>query len=341
MIMADLSAEYADIILPDTMFITTVGILGVIGNIIVIILYCYKVKDENGDRYFIPWLAATDMLGSIFMTIYNALANYFSFNYPSQMGCKWLNFSLMVSGILSSNLLLIIAVQRYRKVCRPDSWEFTLQCRRLAVFFTVMISTIIMIPWLYLSGISSISTQFQGRLVSGEECKFIDINNAHRYHHLIFVYMGFIYTICLITLVVLMVLYALIALRLRQVFQLTMAEYEPLRGNRRQNYNAIPAGTNSGVQSRFNLMYGIIVIVYIVAFVPTAVLLFLTYNHVNFLNFPKHALVTWVIFSRFVVINHFVNPFIYLCFDVKFREALTQLFLCRKPTNSTELSVPS
>ena len=85
--MANLSAEYADIMLPDTIFITTVGILGVIGNIVVIILYCCKVTDENGDRYFIPWLAATDMLGSVLMTVYNAVDNYFFFHYPSETGC--------------------------------------------------------------------------------------------------------------------------------------------------------------------------------------------------------------------------------------------------------------
>jgi hypothetical protein len=339
--MANLSAEYADIVLPDTIFITTVGILGVIGNIIVINLYCFKVTDENGDRYFIPWLAATDMLGSVLMIIYNAVDNYFFFNYPSEMCCKWLNFILMVSGFLSSSLLLIIAVQRYRKVCRPDSREFTLRCRRLAVLFIVVISVIIMTPWLSLSGISSISTQFQGRNITGVECKFIDRDNVHRYHHLIYIYMGFIYTIILITLVILVVLYALIALRLRQVFQQTKAEYQPLRRDRGQSYNTIPVGTNSGVQIWFNLMYGVIVIVYIVSFVPTAVLLLLSYNHVHYLSFQKHALVTWVVFSRFVAINHFVNPFIYMCFDVKFREALRQSCLCRKLSNPTELCVPS
>jgi hypothetical protein len=197
-----------------------------------------------------------------------------------------------------------------------------------------------MIPWLSLSGISSISTQFQGRYVTGEECKFIDVDIVHRYHYLIFIYMGFIYTISFITLVTLVVLYALIALRLRQVFQLTKAEYEPLRRDRGKNYNTIPKGKTAGVQNWFNLMYSVIVIVYIVSFAPTAVLQFLTYNHVHYLNFPKHALVTWVVFSRFVVINHFVNPFIYVCFDVKFREALKKLCLCRKPSNPTEMSVP-
>ncbi|XP_055998807.1 thyrotropin-releasing hormone receptor-like [Ostrea edulis] len=339
--MANLSQEYAEIMLPDTVFITTVGILGVIGNVIVIILYCCKVTDENGDRYFIPCLAAADLLGSVSMTICNAVDNYFLFNYPSETCCKWLNYSLMFSGFLSSSLLLIIALQRYRKVCQTNSREFTLVCRRLAVLFTVIVSAIIMAPWLALSGTSSISIQFQERNVTGKVCKFIDKDNVHRYNRMIFIYMGFIYMIIIVILIILVVLYALIALRLRQIFRVTKTECKPLIEDHEQNYNSISADTNTGIKSWFNLMYGAIVIVYIVSFFPTAVLFFLTYKYVDYLSLPKHALVTWMIFSRFIIINHFVNPFIYVYFDVKFREALKQLCVCRNTSDSAEMSIPS
>lgn len=332
--MANLSQEYANIILPNTVFITTAGILGVVGNIIVILLYCCKVADKNGNRYFIPILAATDLLGSLSMTVYNVTDNYFFFNYPSETCCRLLHFSLMFTGFLSASFLLIIAVQRYKKVCHVRSSELTLFCRRISVCSTVVASAVITIPWLALSGTPTISIQFQERNVSGNICKYIDMHNVRRYHHLLFVYMGFICAIMMIILVVLVVLYALIALRLRKLFYVTETEREPLICGDSE-------GTHAGVHCGFNVMYAVIVLVYIVSFVPTIVLFVLDYSHVNYLNFPKNALITWTIFGRFSIINHFMNPLIYICFDVKFRRAFRQLCNCNKTFHSTEMSVPS
>lgn len=133
--MANLSVEYADMLLPGTVFISLAGVLGIFGNIIVIALYWCKIQDENGDRYFIPVLAVVDLLGSMSMTAYNVMDNYFFFNYPSETCCRWLTFSCMINGFLSPALLLIIAVQRHKKVCR--SGDFSLFWRRVSIAIAI------------------------------------------------------------------------------------------------------------------------------------------------------------------------------------------------------------
>lgn len=334
--MANLSEEYADLLLPGTVFISLAGGLGICGNIIVIVLYWCKIQDENGDRYFIPALAVVDLLGSLSMTAYNVMDNYFFFNYPSETCCRWLTFSVMLNGFLSPALLLIIAIQRYIKVCRSD--DFSLFCRRVSTGIAVIISVVIMVPTLIFSGTSTLKLTFQGRNVTGTLCKVVDKDNVHKYHHLIFLHLGSIYSFLLAILITLVVLYALIALKLKRVFKSTGTENEPLCQRNEPNNKTAP---NKGVQTWFNLMYALIVIAFILAFVPTAVTLMLAYTDVNYLDLPKPALVAWIIFGRFMIVNHFVNPIIYTCFDVKFRTALSQMCNCRTNRSREMMSVPS
>lgn len=337
--MANLSVEYADMLLPGTVFISLAGVLGIFGNIIVIALYWCKIQDENGDRYFIPVLAVVDLLGSMSMTAYNVMDNYFFFNYPSETCCRWLTFSVMINGFLSPALLLIIAVQRHKKVCR--SGDFSLFWRRVSIAIAIVVSVLIMVPTLIFSGTSTLKLTFQGRNVTGTLCKVVDKDNVHKYHHLIFIHLGSIYSFLLAILITLVVLYALIALRLKRVFKSIGTENEPLVNEPNSNPDATETAPNRGVQTWFNLMYALIVIAFILAFVPTAVTLMLAYTDVNYLDLPKPALVVWIIFGRFMIVNHFVNPIIYTCFDVKFRTALSQMCNCRTNKSQEMLSVPS
>ena len=336
--MANLSQEYAEILLPCTVFITVAGALGIVGNIIVIILYWCKIEDENGDRYFIPVLAVVDMLGSITMTIYNLMDNYFIFNYPSEHLCRWLTFSMMFNGLLSPTLLLVIAVQRYKKVCQPSERHVTLKWRRCSIFFSVIFSAFIMMPCLFFSGTSTMTVNFQGQNVTGTLCKIIDHDNARHYRSLIFLHLGGIYTLLTAILIILVVLYALIAVRIRKVFQVLGTEHEPLHPSEKGPNRQLG---NKGIQTGFNLMYALIVIMFIISFVPTAVTLILAYTSVRYFELSNSALVLWMILARFMIVNHFVNPVIYTCFDVKFRSALSDICSCCKSKTPYEMSIPS
>ncbi|XP_078322837.1 orexin receptor type 2-like [Crassostrea virginica] len=339
--MANLSQEYAKILLPGTVFITVAGALGIVGNIIVIILYWSKIEDENGDRYFIPVLAVVDMLGSITMTIYNLMDNYFFFDYPSDTLCQWLTFSMMLSGLFSPTLLLIIAVQRYKKVCQPSERQFTLKCRRCTIFLSVLISAIFIAPYLLFSGTSTTTMEFQGQNVTGTFCKVLDNTKfpGKTFSRIGLIHLGCICMLLAAILITLVVLYALIAVKLRKAFQVLGTEQEPLRPRETEPLNRYG---DKEVQTRFNLMYALIVIVYIISFVPTAVTLILVYVGVKYLELPNSALVAWIIFARFAIVNHFINPLIYTFFDAKFRAALG--LICKikcMSQNSHEMSIPS
>lgn len=339
--MANLSEEYAEMLLPGTIFISLAGILGISGNLVVIVVYWCKIEDESGDRYFIPALAVVDLLGSISMMAYNALDNFFFFNYPSETCCRWLTFSLMFNGFLSPAILLIIAVQRYRKVCRLDDSHFSMCWRRVSIVVAVIVSAVIMVPTLIFSGTSTFNLTFQGRNVTGTLCKVVDRDNVRKYRHMMYVHLGGIYSLLFAILIILVILYALIALKLRRVFNATGTENEPLyQGNEPNNNPAPETAPNRGVQTWFHLMYAMIVFAYILSFVPTAVTLMLAYTRVNYLDLPKHSLIAWIIFGRFVIVNHFLNPIIYTCFDVQFRTALSQMCSCRTD-RSQKMCVPS
>uniref|UniRef100_A0A8W8MHW3 G-protein coupled receptors family 1 profile domain-containing protein n=1 Tax=Magallana gigas TaxID=29159 RepID=A0A8W8MHW3_MAGGI len=59
-----LENKTADIALGSTILIIIGGVIGVIGNSLIIYFYFFRVK-ERGERYFIPVLGVVDLLGCL------------------------------------------------------------------------------------------------------------------------------------------------------------------------------------------------------------------------------------------------------------------------------------
>lgn len=73
-----------------------VGIMvGVIGNIIVIVLYVVCINDKRGDCYFILIFVLVDCLGSVLNGVFYVIDNFYIFSFFSEILCWVLLFSFI------------------------------------------------------------------------------------------------------------------------------------------------------------------------------------------------------------------------------------------------------
>ncbi|XP_062575913.1 cholecystokinin receptor type A-like [Saccostrea cucullata] len=90
---------------------------------------------------------------------------------------------------------------------------------------------------------------------------------------------------------------------------------------------------DGSVQRRITIMFLVIIIAYVLSYIPPLVILILSYaiDDFNFITLSESATIAWLYLARFVFLNHIVNPFIYGYFDTKFRDQLHICFMkCKR-----------
>lgn len=105
--------------LPTTIFLNFCAVVGLFGNGVVIYIYGLRLHAKNAGRYFIPYLAVADLLALVISAELHTVSNSTPVTYKFETFCKWNFVAALFVTVYSISILLIIAVQRYLKVCKP------------------------------------------------------------------------------------------------------------------------------------------------------------------------------------------------------------------------------
>nr|XP_022301133.1 C3a anaphylatoxin chemotactic receptor-like [Crassostrea virginica] len=162
---------YSDIALGSTILIIIGRVIGIIGNITIIFLYFFRIK-EKGERYFIPLLAVVDLLGCLANPPYYILDTENLYNFPSFIGCKILMFLHFCIPGMSGHTLLLILIQRYMLVSKPFRPKMTLFWKRVSFGIVCLVSLAYSIPLLATAGVYEKVIPFMNQNVTTEVCKF-------------------------------------------------------------------------------------------------------------------------------------------------------------------------
>lgn len=138
--------EIAQSLIPNNIILSLYMVAGVLGNSIVIFIYSFKMKGNKEERYFIPFLAMVDLWASLINASFAIAQNMMQASFDNDHLCKaWWFFSAF-STLTSALFLLIIAVHRYLKVCKPlgrqmtRTWKRFAMCMVLTFAFTLSVS---------------------------------------------------------------------------------------------------------------------------------------------------------------------------------------------------------
>ena len=168
----DLSMVFANEILPVTVFFSILAVLGAVGNLCV--LYAYKYKYPAGNfRTFVICLATTDFVSCLFVFPCEIVGHRIWFSYPKSAAwfCKVKTLVFAMSVMTTSLILLLIAIDRFRKVCHPFESQIKPKTALQLCFLTLCVSFIMNIPIPILFGIQTENITFAGNVIQITSCE--------------------------------------------------------------------------------------------------------------------------------------------------------------------------
>lgn len=189
-------------------FVSLLMVIGILGNAHVLYLYAFKFPKTN-HRIYILCLAVLDMITcSIGMPfVIFDLKNTLTFD--SAIVCKLLRFLNYFNSGGSACTLLVIAVDRYKKICRPLGKQMDDKMAKIACCIALSISLFIAWPAPVLYGKSTVDTGVNG--ITGVACFTEDRFKNTKYQTY---FNGVLILVVFGSFVTLIVLYSLIGRRI-------------------------------------------------------------------------------------------------------------------------------
>ncbi|OWF50499.1 gastrin/cholecystokinin type B receptor-like [Mizuhopecten yessoensis] len=341
------NSEFVHALWSDTLFLVLYIVIGVVGNSLVIIVYTLRFRNKSEERFFIPYLAVIDLVACVVCSTFGIAVNQYAVTFTNGGACKafWL-FSLFTTGC-SIFTLLVIAVHRYQKICRPFQAQMSLKRKKLSLIGCIAASILLSLPALVFYGTSPVKHPEHN--IMGTRCANI---RGPWSKAVAVAYKGVILLVCLGVLVSLIVLYSLIG---RAVFKRIKLN------KKRQIQTSVPTVSSSVISSdnstayaesvtederkltsrtipnvtprkknipgyRLSMMFMLITAVFVLCFIPKlAMMVFESKNEMFWLTLDTSGYGAYRFLYTMYIINSIINPVIYGFFDKTFRQELASL----------------
>ena len=348
----DWNSSLATFLTPLTCLLVAFLIIGCLGNILVIIVYwCRKHIDE--DRFYIPILSVADLLTCLVAAGGGIHANINPVLFVSNVGCKLVAFFSMLFVMLSSDILVVIAFDRYLKLCKPFHRGLSQQRRKLSLLVLITVGICMAIPCLFYYG--SVPQKHSTFNVTGWRCINTQSGSDSEIAYKI---VAFVYTI--VRLCALVVFYYLIG---RSVFK-RINKKKRLYGDhsteRHSDISSIHNKLASSVQDvhlsvrvipeecqslksnheirlreeqwrgvRLSLIFMLITVIYLISTVPKVALMITeSIDRKFWTTLSPSGLLGFRFLYTFFIFNNVCNPFIYGFLDAYFRKKVYKTVKC-------------
>ncbi|XP_045182721.2 C3a anaphylatoxin chemotactic receptor-like [Mercenaria mercenaria] len=208
--LQNMNSTKVERLIPTIIFMSVICVLGLIGNCLVIHVYRTKFKLSNS-KCFILCLSAVDLLTCCISIPLDVSTTLDQYTFKHQVLCKVSRVFNVLGTISSSFILLCIAVDRYRKVCKPFGWQIHIKMTKILCGLAIIVGVMVSLPAAFVFGIHTFDIPEYN--LTGSECSTAD--------EMINTKFPFIYTLMFVIMFVgsiieLSVLYSLIGLKIRE-----------------------------------------------------------------------------------------------------------------------------
>ena len=150
--------EQVKILIPSIIFSVMLMVMGVLGNSLVIYVYWKRFKSST-HRCFILTLAVCDVITSSIGMPFLIVDMLYPYMFTNVLACRTFRFVNYLTSCISICTLFLIAIERYRKICRPLEGQITIsQSKQWIPCFACMFGTAMALPSIFMYGHSTIYT---------------------------------------------------------------------------------------------------------------------------------------------------------------------------------------
>ena len=130
-ILEKLNAEEASLHIGGVIFLCILLSCGIIGNFHVLIVFGRKMKTSN-HIIFITWLGFVDLTACLVGMPFLLVDLMHPLTFQADVLCKLARGTNYFLCECSSFLMIVITIDRYRKVCHPLKWQISNRKAKLA-----------------------------------------------------------------------------------------------------------------------------------------------------------------------------------------------------------------
>ncbi|XP_048733489.1 cholecystokinin receptor type A-like [Ostrea edulis] len=343
--------------LPPMVYLATLILFGVPGNLTVLFVYLFKFESST-HRTFIVALAIIDLVGCVVCMPFEIIEMNFQYTFYAVGACKFFRFNNTFIALTSIFVIIGLSVDRYRRVCKPLKTQMTVFTAKIACGIAVLLAILLSWPILFLLGTRHVKLPYN---VTGYDCSTDD-----KYRSTIYpmVHNAVLFLIFVFAIVLLMVIYILIArkifkhIKFRSTFKAsisssistrktsstklssqkqeavvlvnvnnTTSPSQKVKPSNDSNMNRSKQRneTNSEDKSKKKItkIAFAICMAFILSYLPHLVITIWTAVKGGFIAKPGPVVSAVLpIVTRSIFINNIINPFIYSFLDRKFRRIL-------------------
>ncbi|CAG2254548.1 CCKAR [Mytilus edulis] len=189
-------------------YLSVVMILGIPGNLLVIIVYFGSLRRRDGTHWmYIRALAITDLLVCTVTIPFELFQQTHQLTFYSGLGCQIFRAVSVHLSLTSSLLLIAMSGNRLRLVCQPLKKQLTPNQGLVTILISVGIAVLFCWPEAALSGISK---ETLDNNLTGYDCSFSDRYSMKDYGTIYSTLLLTVYFSCMVALVI---MYSIVGLR--------------------------------------------------------------------------------------------------------------------------------
>ncbi|KAJ8311132.1 hypothetical protein KUTeg_011318 [Tegillarca granosa] len=284
--------------LPTTIYLCTLMVIGILGNILVLCVFATRYS-HNNYRTFTLFLASIDLTACLVYFPAEIVDQTYPYMFFSEGACKGCRFIGRLTILGSALVLIVIAIERHRKVCHPFQTQISHSMAIIMCVFALLLSLCFSWPVILIEGQKVKS--FSGN-ITGYDCGTADSMRGTEYP---FIYTIFMFVIFSITFVVIIVLYTLLIQRIK-MHSNSMRTKSLDHSKKRRSVTRIMLFISVG---------------YILSFLPHFILEIISTAKKGQVAPPTQiVLATLPLVNRSFLITTVINPFILLIADTSFRK---------------------
>ena len=205
LLLSEINAEEVQMLYPVIVFYALILSIGIIGNVLVLLVYSFRYK-RSPARVYILFLATIDFTICLFGLPYHLIDLTHPYTFTNSAACKSLTFIVTTLFHMSIFGLIVIAVDRYLKICHPlGKLQLSYFGRRRACAAAVIAAFALSWPQLILYGPSEMESPLYN--VTGYAC-FIETSYFETNYP--FIYIMSTLVVCVGSTIFLIVTYSLI-----------------------------------------------------------------------------------------------------------------------------------